>query len=250
MAILPVSSVEFNSRSSVSFARKNDSEGAPADRGMTAPLGKTVPVIVLMAMNPSLLNTAATANNYTSDDMNENSITMVVPANTPDIDEATYVIEPETVGKTQSVNKPPYGWYCLNARPINEIHHGHNSLGDFDMVFAHDPGLCGKDGVSKVYILSREREIPAPGQFHPPEVFKLMYHNIGKDKEFCGVITKEDLLDEKGNYQGSLETEIKLDDESAQKLIDLITGHSNWKNNTGIRIYETKSAMLKPGKRY
>ena len=50
MAILPVSSVDFNARSNVSFARKNDSEGAPADRGMTAPLGKTVPVIVLMAM--------------------------------------------------------------------------------------------------------------------------------------------------------------------------------------------------------
>ena len=54
MAILPVSSVDFNTRSNVSFARKNDSEGAPADRGMTVPLGKTVPVIVLMAMNPAL----------------------------------------------------------------------------------------------------------------------------------------------------------------------------------------------------
>ena len=87
MAILPVSSVDFNARSNVSFARKNDSEGAPADRGMTAPLGKTVPVIVLMAMNPALLNSAATMSNLQGEEENPNLITMAEPAQNFEIDD-------------------------------------------------------------------------------------------------------------------------------------------------------------------
>lgn len=240
-AILPVSSV--------SFARKNNSEGAPYDGGMTAPLGKTVPVIVLMAMNPALLNSAATMSNLQGEEENPNLITMAEPAQNFEIDDATYVMQPETIGKSQSVNKPPYGWNLFLQDDIVEVNKGHNALGNFDMVYTNNR-IDESGSISDVYIIQKSRNIPAKSAFHPPRVYKLMYHNIGRDKEFCGVITKEDLLDEGGNYLGSLETEIKLDDDTAQKLIDLITGHSNWKNNTGIRIYETTSDMLKPGKRY
>ena len=239
MAILPVSSVDFNARSNVSFARKNDSEGAPADRGMTAPLGKTVPVIVLMAMNPALLNSAATMSNLQGEE----------PAQNFEIDDATYVMQPKTVKETQDVKKAPYGWNLFLQDDIVEVNKGHNALGNFDMVYTNNR-IDESGSISDVYIVQKSRDIPAKSAFHPPKVFKLMYHNIGKDKEFCGVITKEDLLDENGQYISGIEKEIRLDDDTAQKLIDLVTNHSKWKNNTFIKICETKSERLFPTTKY
>ncbi len=249
MAILPVSSVDFNARSNVSFARKNDSEGAPADRGMTAPLGKTVPVIVLMAMNPALLNSAATMSNLQGEEENPNLITMAEPAQNFEIDDATYVMQPKTVKETQDVKKAPYGWNLFLQDDIVEVNKGHNALGNFDMVYTNNR-IDESGSISDVYIVQKSRDIPAKSAFHPPKVFKLMYHNIGKDKEFCGVITKEDLLDENGQYISGIEKEIRLDDDTAQKLIDLVTNHSKWKNNTFIKICETKSERLFPTTKY
>lgn len=240
-AILPVSSV--------SFARKNNSEGAPYDGGMTAPLGKTVPVIVLMAMNPALLNSAATMSNLQGEEENPNLITMAEPAQNFEIDDATYVMQPETIGKSQSVNKPPYGWNLFLQDDIVEVNKGHNALGNFDMVYTNNR-IDESGSISDVYIIQKSRNIPAKSAFHPPRVYKLMYHNIGRDKEFCGVITKEDLLDENGQYISGIEKEIRLDDDTAQKLIDLVTNHSKWKNNTFIKICETKSERLFPTTKY
>ena len=249
MAILPVSSVSFGRRNTVSFVQQDKSKDLPINTGMTPSLGKSIPVIVLMAMNPALLNSAATMSNLQGEEENPNLITMAEPAQNFEIDDATYVMQPETIGKSQSVNKPPYGWEIFELDDIVDSYHGKNALGSFDMVYTNNR-IDESGSISDVYIIQKSRDIPAKPEFHPPRVYKLLYHNIGKGKEFCGVITKEDLLDESGKYLGSLETEIKLDDDTAQKLIDLITGHSNWKNNTGIRIYETTSNMLRPGKRY
>ena len=248
-AILPVSSVDFNARSNVSFARKNDTEGAPTDRGMTAPLGKSVPVIVLMAMNPALLNSAATMNNLQGEEDNPNLITMVEPEQNFEIDEATYVIEPQSGISSQSVKKAPYGWEIFELDDIVDTYHGHNALGSFDMVYTNNR-IDESGSISDVYIVRKSRDVSAKPEFHPPRVYKLMYHNIGKDKEFCGVITKEDLLDENGQYIGGIEKEIRLDDGTAQKLIDLITNHSNWKNSTFIKICETKSERQYPTTKY
>ena len=249
MAILPVSSVSFGRRNTVSFVQQDKSKDLPINTGMTPSLGKSIPVIVLMAMNPALLNSAATMNNLQTKEGKPEAITMVVPVNEPEVDAATFVMHPEAVKDVQNVKKAPYGWEIFELDDIVDSYHGKNALGSFDMVYTNNR-IDESGSISDVYIIQKSRDIPAKPEFHPPRVYKLLYHNIGKDKEFCGVITKEDLLDESGKYLGSLETEIKLDDDTAQKLIDLITGHSNWKNNTGIRIYETTSNMLRPGKRY
>ncbi len=249
MAILPVSSVSFGRRNTVSFVQQDKSKDLPINTGMTPSLGKSIPVIVLMAMNPALLNSAATMNNLQAKEGKPEEITMVVPVNEPEVDAATFVMHPEAVKDVQNVKKAPYGWEIFELDDIVDSYHGKNALGSFDMVYTNNR-IDESGSISDVYIIQKSRDIPAKPEFHPPRVYKLLYHNIGKGKEFCGVITKEDLLDESGKYLGSLETEIKLDDDTAQKLIDLITGHSNWKNNTGIRIYETTSNMLRPGKRY
>ena len=95
----------YNGRSSVSFARKNDSEAAPVNKGMTVPLGKSVLVTVLMAMNPTLLNSAATINNLQAKEGNPEEFTMIDPAQVAEHDDATYAIVDDDLESMQDIKK-------------------------------------------------------------------------------------------------------------------------------------------------
>ena len=240
-------------KTKANITHRNDKEGTPSGRGMIAPFGKTVPVVVLMAMNPALLNTAATKNNLQGEEEHLNMITMVSPSKTVEPEEATYVMSPKVEETQQAPKKAPYGWELFLQDTIVGVHKGHNGLGDFDMVYTNEKDDI--ESVSDVYIVEKEgwRGEPAKpviAAFHPPRVYKLIHHDLGRDKEFCGVVTHEHIIDKNGNYVGKYEKEIPLDDETAQKLIDLVLGHSKWKNNTFIKIYKTKSEHLQPFRKY
>ena len=78
----------------------------------------------------------------------------------------------------------------------------------------------------------------------PPEVITLVYHDLGPGKEFCGIIVSEK-IGEKNQTKQTIKYEIRLDDKSAQKLIDLIAGDSKLKSEGFISFSETKSPQLK-----
>ena len=78
----------------------------------------------------------------------------------------------------------------------------------------------------------------------PPEIETLVYHDLGNGKEFCGIIIKEE-VGEKNKNKETIRYEVKLDDKSAQKLIDFLAGDTKWKNNSHIEFSETKSPRLK-----
>ena len=235
-------------KTKANITHRNDKEGTPIGRGMIAPLGKTVPGVVLMAMNPALSNTAATMNNLQGEEGHLNMITMVSPSKTPEAEKATYVMSPGVEETQQAPKKAPYGWRLFLQDTIVGVHKGHNGLGDFDMVYTNYNDDTGS--VLDVYIVEEPKEMPVPAWFHPPRVYKLIHHDLGRDKEFCGVVTQEDIIDKNGNYVGKYEKEIPLDDETAQKLIDLVMGRSKWKNNTFIKIYQTNSERLQPFRKY
>lgn len=82
----------------------------------------------------------------------------------------------------------------------------------------------------------------------PAQVTKLVYHNIGKDKEYCGIIVHEDIYDGEtsngvlGEYKGTLVNEYRLPDEVANTIIRMMSGNSNLNNKTPIKFVETTSA--------
>jgi hypothetical protein len=236
MAILPVSSVDFKARSNVSFARKNDSEGAPADRGMTAPLGKTVPVIVLMAMNPALLNSAATMSNLQGEEENPNLITMAEPAQNFEIDDATYVMQPKVEEVQQ--NYPLNVAYFSQDAKIQQIIPCTESGVKGNIVFAKSSTRGKDEEVQDVYIIRHNYKSKA---LHgkPPWIVSLNYHNLGGEKDFMGVRVIEQFSD--GSYQ---EREVRLDDDSAQQIVNLLIGKTKWANKTGIGYSETNSPEL------
>ena len=63
MAILPISSVSArqNRSSMVNFSGRNEEDSSKVERLPKASAAKAVPVIVLMAMNPGLLNSSGIA---------------------------------------------------------------------------------------------------------------------------------------------------------------------------------------------
>ena len=76
-----------------------------------------------------------------------------------------------------------------------------------------------------------------------PRITKIIYHDIGEDS-FLGILIHED-ISAKNNTVKTLIREVRLDDKSAQYLIDFVAGDTNFKNYSGIKFEETQNSNLK-----
>ena len=75
----------------------------------------------------------------------------------------------------------------------------------------------------------------------PPYIYELVYHDLGPDKEFLGAKIKRNLYDKNtGKYTGATIREVRLDDVSAQYLLDLTTGDTKWTDKSRISFSVTK----------
>lgn len=230
-AILPVSSV--------SFARKNDSEGAPYDGGMTAPLGKTVPVIVLMAMKPALLNSAATMSNLQGEEENPNLITMAEPAQNFEIDDATYVMQPKVEEVQQSV--APYGWKSLTHYKIQKVIPVDSPLLKGHMIFATGGRAETLKEITEVFLIDSSLPSASNPYTDPPKVEKVIFHNTHDGKERYGFYVYQPVMDANGKEIRAIRWEIKIDSNSTNELLKLLNNQTQWKNKTLIPIDETDS---------
>lgn len=218
---------------------KTDKEGRISSHRDSSIMTK-VPVIVLLAMNPTTLSSAIPVMPETD---NPNNIVMLAPEQ-KSVDKNTYVIAPE-LQDIQQIN-PPYGWEHFR---FGKIQHSSNVVVDGkynrDLVF-YTPVSMKRQGnvVGEVFIVDPNK----PGGHlitpHPPKIEKIIYHDIGKDKEFCSVKTVESLVDDSGNYIGYAYRELRIDDDSANKLMALTLNKLEWKNATHIDFIVTKAADL------
>ena len=218
---------------------KTDKEGRITSHRDSSIITK-VPVIVLLAMNPATLSSAIPVMPETD---NPNNIVMLAPEQ-KSVDKNTYVIAPE-LQDIQQIN-PPYGWEHFR---FGKIQHSSNVVVDGkynrDLVF-YTPVSMKRQGnvVGEVFIVDPNK----PGGHlitpHPPKIEKIIYHDIGKDKEFCSVKTVESLVDDSGNYIGYAYRELRIDDDSANKLMALTLNKLEWKNATHIDFIVTKTADL------
>jgi len=152
-----------------------------------------------------------------------------------------------TINLTQEErqSKYPYGWKSLESLHINDVtrfkaDNGH----EYFMLFTSNQNDIE---VNEIFIF----DVNSKGTRHiaqdPPMVKQLVYHNIGKDKEFCGVILERDVLEEEsGKFKGTIRNEMRLPDEVAQKIVDVITDYSRFKNKTNLKIREVNFADLIP----
>lgn len=218
---------------------KTDKEGRISSHRDSSIMTK-VPVIVLLAMNPATLDSKIPTMPETD---NPNKVVMLAPE-TKSVEKSTYVIAPG-LQETQQ-KKPPYGWGYFR---FGKIQHTSNIVIDGkynrDLVF-YTPVSMKRQGnvVGEVFIVDPNKPGGHSITPHPPKIEKIIYHDIGKDKEFCSVKTVESLVDDSGNYIGYAYRELRIDDDSANKLMALTLNKLEWKNATHIDFIVTKTADL------
>lgn len=243
MAILPVSSVNFNgTTNNLSFKSRND-KNVSEKHSMTAPsIGKAAPVVVLMAMNPSLLNSAATAvENFEED--TPVKIELVEPRTIDVVDDAlTYQISPEIDEVEQSY---PLGIAYFNKAKIQTLHRAIGNGVKGKLVFTAPRGTQTNE-VTNVYFI-KDTYKDSNDMHFPPRITGLVYHDTGDGKEFLGIELIEAIYDKKEDISpcAYMDREVKLDDESAQYIIDFLTNDTKWNNKTDIKYSETKNPSVK-----
>lgn len=78
----------------------------------------------------------------------------------------------------------------------------------------------------------------------PPIITGLVYHDLGEDS-FLGIKLTEYIYDDNNaDPLRRMDSEVKLDEKSAQFLLDLITNDTKWINKTDINFKETKNPKV------
>lgn len=243
MKVEAVSNLGFRSNN-FSFGEKQGvHENVPAESSNRASDFAKVPVIVLLAMNPATLNSKIPTMPETD---NPNKVVMLAPE-TKSAEKSTYVIAPE-VQQTRP-KYAPYGWTHLRHGKIQYVENIKvNNYKDMDLVFfTPESEKKINNEVSEIFIIMKNQKgckniIP-----HPPKIVKIVYHNIGKDKEYCSVLTEGYLVNDDGDAIGYAYSELKIDDDTANKILAFRLDKTEWKNETGIEFETTTSkAMSEP----
>lgn len=85
------------------------------------------------------------------------------------------------------------------------------------------------------------------GPNYPPHIVGVIYHDIGEEKEFCGFKTEHVNLDPETGVNSRITTELKVNDDVANEVLDLIYDRLTYKNTSDIKLYRTTTeAIMKP----
>ena len=239
--------IGLGANSYVNFAgqnsRKNngDTEGSPVEYNRSSNNLAKVPVIVLMAMSPVMMNAKTPITDLS--ETNEAKTEMVAPIliDSEELDEMT-TIAPYFSNPQNAQTKAPFGVTSLLGQ---KIYHYDTFMKDGKKHYIVYSSIRTPDYVDKVSVFPEG--FPNKSGVLLPWVEELVYHNLGKGKEYCGIIVRSVNKLQNGRYKTTYE-EVRLPDECAQTLIDLLANYSKMKNNTSIEYSETKSAQLRQTK--
>ncbi len=250
MVVMPVSvaSTGFGANSYVNFSgqnrRKNngDTEGSPIEYNRSSNNLAKVPVIVLMAMSPAMMNAKTPITNLSEMEEAKTEIITPVSIDSEELDEMT-TVAPDFSNPQNVQKKAPFGVVALLG---HKIHHYDTFMKDGKKHYIVYSGIGKADYVNKVTLFPEGFKVSEDGVLLP-WVQELVYHDLGKGKEFCGVIVRSAKKLQNGKYKEMTE-EIRLPDNCAQTLIDLLANYSKMENRTSIKYSETKSVQLRQPK--
>ena len=239
MAVLPVSAVKVDGRNNgVNFTgiRKNKySSEINNDSARSNDLAK-VPVVLMIAMSPSMMNAKTPVQIMPLDEGNMTEMYEQAPV---EVNDRTYVAKPEEFQQSDPLGVA-YFRYSRIQQIKPAIASGHKANLVLTSINRND------NTVRKVYLVRNDYKNSIETQ-EPPYIRELIYHELGPDKEFLGVKVIESVYDKSTQqYKGTIGYEVKLDDTSAQYLLDFNAGSTKWIDETGIKFKETKSPKLAP----
>lgn len=247
MVVMPVSMVNTGvSANNISFSGRNkrnvnvEAENSPVENSSKASKLAKVPVVVMIAMSPAMMNGKLPAEGLP--DMNGAKVEYVTP--TPEMTEELLAMATPAEFEAPQVNQAnsdPMGISEFRYKKIQQLD-SFNKNGKKHYI-AYTTKRREPGEVQDVYLFPAGYK-SEPGKKFIPVVQKLIYHDLGSGKEFCGVVVATSVKNLQTNqYETSFE-EVRLPDECAQHLIDLLANDTKWTNTTSIRYAETKSSKL------
>lgn len=253
MVIMPVSGIDAASSVNkyTSFGhRRNDVEDIPAipeHRGANN-LAK-VPVVVLMAMSPAMINAGQPKTNIETE-LPAKTEMVAAPSklDTEALDELTAAypgveeMQQADDGRSVVMRNKDFSRFDKIVDIESFISGGQKKYMVFAAYKSDEP-----NAVSSVYIVpsnnkNTERRLP--------RVSELIYHDLGSAKKnFCSVkIYYDPGKNANGRYERLYKDE-RIPDEIANKFVELLTGRSGYNNRTRIKFSTTNSAALQPDKK-
>lgn len=239
----------FGTNSYVNFvgqnSRKNngDTEGSPVEYNRRSNNLVKVPVIVLMAMLPAMMNAKTPVTNLSETNGAKTEMVAPIPIDSEELDEMT-TIAPYFSNPQNAQTKAPFGVTSLLGQ---KIYHYDTFMKDGKKHYIVYSSIRTPDYVDKVSVFPEG--FPNKSGVLLPWVEELVYHNLGKGKEYCGIIVRSVNKLQNGRYKTTYE-EVRLPNEVAQNLIDLLADDSTMKNATSIKYSKTKSPNLRQTKIY
>lgn len=200
---------------------------------------KSVPVIVMLAMNPALLNSDAVAKTIQMDPENPIEVVYNLSTEAPEAPQqaqrGSYVrakssyVKPENVQFSMDFNAEGKNWTIYYVDGLKKIH-------DY------------KNYVSDIFLVPQDyepRTLANNDSNCPPRVQKIVYHDIGAN-EFIGVVVTDFKF--VNGRKITTTREMRVPDEVGNELTALISSETNLKPNSKfVNNFEiVKSADLLP----
>lgn len=154
-------------------------------------------------------------------------------------------------------NNYPNGWWKLSTNNGSSIWYSQKTTIKGESYHLYFKGLTYKDtkadGVREIYLVNDKDKGTGCGFENPGEVESIIYHKLGKGKEFCSVVIFYEDCNSNTNYK-----QVKISDDVANAIVDLLTGYSKYsrtnsytgKNHSFVNIafYTTTSPKIYPTK--
>lgn len=231
MAVLPINSVSVNANQ-YTFTVKKDKNSHKAN-----PLA-SVPVIIMLAMAPMAEGKQPA---------------QFVPIDSKQLTELVAqasAVAPKAYEYTQNPQKEaPLGIEYLVSSKAQKVLPCLGNKQPANLLFTTSRGDNEENCVTRIYYVQNDYD---KNQYkEPPYIQSLIYHDLG-EKSFLGIKTIERYRVKKGDdyERRTFISEVKLDDEAAQYLIDFLAGDTDFKNSTSIKFEETTSPRVQPPKVY
>lgn len=237
----------FGTNSYVNFvgqnSRKNngDTEGLPVEYNRRSNNLVKVSVIVLMAMLSAMMNAKTPVTNLSETNGAKTEMVAPILIDLEELDEMT-TIAPDFSNPQNVQTKAPFGVVDLIG---HKIHHADTFMKNGKKYYIVYSGINNADYVDKVTVFPTGFDSPKGTQV--PYIQELIYHDLGKGKEFCGIIVRSRVTLSNGDSKVTKE-EIRLPNEVAQNLIDFLADDTKMENRTSISYSKTKSAQLRQTK--
>ena len=225
MAILPVSGVRVSNNNTkiTSFKGLNVGENDGMPKPRKANKLASVPVALLIAMSPAMMNGQEQVKAIP---INNENLTELLAYAAP-----SEVAEPEPQVRAASTSAP-FGFKMLANKKIFKTMNATVKGAPATLILAGEKTIGGKtntNNVQYIYYIPKNNDYPK-NTSDLPEAKNIIFHDIGQG-EFCGLEMEIPIYNE-GKTVGYLYRELKIDDDTANTLADFISGDMSYKNWT------------------